>query len=371
MSEEATMQPVNVDAGQSLRDAMNGVTSPSVTSNTERESWEQETSASSTTDLDQLGYDNDNAGEAEQLNATEPAPVEDNSPELELKVKGYKDLQKIKLNPNDDNLKQLLNKGMRFEKAMQETAAQRKELQDKLERYQDYEAKAEIADRVQSAKSLLEQGFSEQALTAILGEGSESFIESLVEERIKYQTASPEERLQIDLNRQKRGDQLERQKDADRIAKLEAQINSRSEQVREAEFSGYIEDAKGRYDLSQWIDDADVSESLNDMLHTAAMSDIIKLQRQREAKGETNISQRDIRRAYAERAKKLVSHQERQSSLKADQKVSQQSEVAKQNAQVASTKNYGKTDIMSEWQKSGGRMSDLVDLFNRGKGRIL
>lgn len=370
------------DIGATMRSMITGKETPSTSS---AEEYKPEVPLTNSSDLDKLSdYNEKNLSsesasepgtEKPDLNADSEVGPESGSniPEVEVKVKGFKEPQKIKLDPNDENLKALINKGLRFEKSMQESASQRKELERRLSELQDYDSKKEIADRVESAKQLMEQGYHEHALSTLVGESADSLIDTLVEERIRYQNASPEERLQIDLDRQKRAEQLQRQRDADRIAKLEAQINARSEQVREAEYSGYIEDAKSRYDLSQWIDDSDVADSLNDMLKASAMSDILKLQRSREVKGEPNVTQRDIRRAFATRAKQLIQHQERQSSKIADQKVSQQAEVAAKNAKVASTKNYEQPDIMSQWKKSGGSMSDLVDLFRKtgGSGGIL
>lgn len=385
MSEDATKaMPTagTTDLGAAMRSAISGQETPTTTN---REAYEPEITPRGTSDLESL-IDSDTAEEPKEFTPgsddvstadTDSDPevgpegtTDNNVPEVELKVKGFKEPQKIKLDPNDETLKSLLNKGIRFEKKMAETAEQRRALEQRLSQLQDYEAKAEVAERVEAARKLAEQGYHQHALSTIMGESADSFIDTLVEERIQYQNASPEERLQIDLDRQKKQEALQRQRDADRIAKLEAQINSRSEEVREAEYTGYIDDAKSRYDLSQWVDDSDVADSLNDMLNSAAMSDILKLQRQREAKGESNITQRDIRRAYAKRAKQLIQHQERQSSKIADEKVSQQAETAAKNAKVASTKNYEQSDIMSEWQKSGGNMSDLVDMFRKtGKSR--
>lgn len=336
-----------------------------------QDSWQPEPHNKSATDLESLTeYDKD-APEVD----IDPAAESEHQPsvgtvqEVELKVKGYDKPVKVKIDPADEEFKSLLNKGLRFDKRIQEIAQQSKDLEAKLQKFGDSEAKFEVAERVEAARRLMEQGHKEHALATIFGESTESFIESLVEERVAYQNASPEKRLEMDLAKQKNEEQLQRQKDADRIAALEARLNARSEQVQEAEFSGYIEDARSRYDLSQWVDDADAVSDLNDMLHTAAMADIIKLQRKREATGEANVSQRDIRRAYASRAKRLIQNQERTSSKVANEKVSQQSEVSKQNAQVASTRNYGQPDIASEWQKGNGSMSDLVDML-RGRGSI-
>lgn len=342
------------------------------------EAFKPEFEVKTSSDLDSLV----DANEAQASNPSVPEGDAEVKPEvnsetggdevehLELKVKGRKEPFKVPKNWEDPKVQELLNKGARFDTRMQELAKAQKELQAKLEKTRDYESKAEVAERVEAARQLMEQGYGEHALASVLGDTAESFLDSLVEERIKYREASPEERLQMDLERQKKVEQLQRQRYADRIAKLEAQINARSEQVREAEFSGYIEDAKGRYDLGQWVEDDSMASSLNDMLHSAAMSDIIKLQRQREARGEENISQRDIRRAYANRAKILIDGYRSQSSKLAQEQVAQQAEVATKTAQVASTKNYGQSDVMSQWQKSGGSMSDLVDMF-RQKGGII
>ena len=362
----------SMDLGSALHSAMNGRESPTTLV---REEYVPENPTVRTSNMQDIEMANERAASEEPslealASQDEAAPVESapvfDGPEVELKVKGYKDLQKVKLDPNDDSLKSLIGKGMRFDKAMQELSKQKAEVAAQIEKYQDYESKSDVASKVAIAQDLISKGYGEHALRTILGEGTEDFISDLVSARIQYENANPEERLQLDLNREKRNDQLARANDADKIAKLEARLDARSESIQEAEYSGYVEDARGRYDLSQWVDDSDTASGLNDMLHRSAMSDILQLQKQREAQGLGNITQRDIRRAYAQRAKILISGHESQSSKIADSKITAQTEVAAKNAQVASTKNYGQSDVVSDWKKSGGSMSDLVDMMSRG-----
>jgi hypothetical protein len=361
----------NPDLGSALHAAINGG-EVQQTSQPEAHVSPVDSKNNSTTNLDNLEFNQPKSGEPSPENNVEadnkePITEAEVQELLELKVKGFKEPVKIPKNWEDPKVQEYINKGIRFDKRMQEVARQQKDLENKLQGFHDYETKAEVANKVEAARKLMSEGHSEHALKTILGDSAEDFVNNLVESRLRYRDASPEERLQLDLDRQQQEEKLSRQRDADRIAKLEAQINARSEQVREAEFSGYLEDAKGRYDLGQWVEDADEASALNEMLNSAAMSDIIKLQKQRESAGQENITQRDIRRAYATRAKVLLKHAENRSSKLADQKIAQQTETATANAQVASTKNYAKTDVLSQWKKSGGSMSDLVDMFRGGR----
>lgn len=377
MSQAENLPQTNNELGAALDAAMNGVSSPSVGERAAPEAFESDALPKSTTDLEALA-DKEAAGAestetqtgADQTQpGSEEAPSE--FPEVELKVKGHAEPIKVRLDPNDPKLAEVLNKGHRFEKVMQQTAQQRKDLEAKLSQFQDYEQKAEIADAVAQAKQFMEDGYGDHALRVLLGQSADTFLETMLEERIAYQNASPEDRLKIDIERQKKGEQLRRKQDEDRIAKLEAQINGRSEQAREAEFSGYVEDAKSRYDLSQWIEDGDTAGNLNELVNAAAMADVIKLQRQRELKGENDITQRDIRRAYAQHAKRVIDSFKRQTNEAATETVAQQAKVATRNAQVASTRNYGSNDPLADFQKNGGSMSDLVDAMRRGgKGAI-
>lgn len=356
------------DLGEMMRATMEGRETSTVSER--REVVESEPHLSSTSDLQSLiDADADQTSDSNVSQNSGDVKPENGSVDehLELKVKGYKEPVKISKNWEDPKVQELLNKGLRFDRRMQELAKAQKELQAKLDQQNDYADKVEVAERVQAARALMAEGYSEHALSAILGDSTEDFINSLVEERIQYQNASPEERLRIDLQRKERQRQLSEKQAADRIAKLEAQINARSEQAQEAEFSGYLEGAKSKYDLAQWIDDADTADYWNDMLNTAAMRDIIKLQRQREASGQPNITDRDIRRAYAQHVQRIMKNLNRQSEKIADTKVTEQAEVAKRNAQVASTKNYGQErSILDNWQKSDGSMSSLVDMLRRG-----
>lgn len=359
------------NAGDALHAMMNGYEAPTVS---QHEPVEKETHFSSTTDLEALADSQD--GEGQPSDSIIPEVEAEVKPEavdeLELKVKGFKQPVKVRKDFEDPKVQELLNKGLRFDKRMQELAKAQKDLQTKLTSQNDYADKAEIAERVEAARALMQDGYSEHALGTLLGDSTQEFLDNLVEERIKYQNASPEERLGIDLERKERQRQLSEKQATDKIAKLEAQINARSEQAQETEFSGYIDGAKSKYDLAQWIDDGDTADYWNDVLHTTAMRDIVKLQRQREADGQQNISDRDIRRAYAQHVKRIMSNLNRQSEKIADTKVAQQSEVAAKNAQVASTKNYGQDkNVLSDWQKSGASMSDLVDIMRKGSRGIL
>lgn len=363
------------DLGSLLREAVTGAPATPVDTS-QIHTTRDNPAAKVPTDLDRLSleekFSQDTSSVPESNTETPESKPETSEPStpsehLELKVKGYKEPLKLPKNWEDPKVLEYLNKGARFDKKMQELAKQQKDLEQKLGSFQDYESKAELASRVENARKLMSEGFSKHALKMILGDNTDEFIGSLVDAELEYRNAAPEKRLQMDLDRQKQEELLARQRDADRIAKLEAQINARSEQVREAEFTGYLEDAKGRYDLSQWVEDADEASALNEMLNSVAMSDIIKLQKQREALGQENISQRDIRRAFATRAKVLLNHAESRSAKLADTKIAQQSQVAAKNAQAASSKNYGQTDQIEKWKKSGGRMSDLVDLLRMGR----
>ena len=349
--------------GNALMNQMSGTEGTAV----DREVWTPEPDVRQSSDLESVI--DANAAPAPELAADgEPVVPTDavTIDQIELKVKGSKEPIKIPKNWEDPKVQELLNKGARFDVKMREMAQQSKDLEAKIKLTEDYSDKAEIAERVESARRLLENGHKEHALSTIFGENTEAFIQELVNERVAYESASPEKRLQLDLQKQKNNEQLRSQNDTDRIAKLEAQINARSAQVQEAEFTGYLEDANSRYDLNQWVEDADVASNLNEMLRDSAMADIIRIQRSRESKGEANITQRDIRRIYANKAKRLVSNQDSSSSKIADKKVAAQSEVAVANAQVASTRNYGQASIESEWKKNGGSMSELVDLM-RGR----
>ena len=324
-------------------------------------------------DLDNLGeWDNedpiDNEPSSEdEINVSEEPASDDNVPELELKVKGYKEAQKIKLDPNDDNLKSTLNKGLRFEKVMAETAAKRKELESRLAKMEDYEKHSATAKRVETAQSLLEGGYKHEALQEILGDSAQDLIEQLVQEEVDYRSASPEDQLKMDADRERRQSTLAEKRAQDRIKQLEEKLNGRAEEIRESEYQGHFDTAKSKYDLNQWIDDPAEASSLNEMLHTTAMNDVIKLQRKRELAGEPDVTQRDIRRAYAQRAKQIVNHTKRSSSEMADKQVAQQTEAATESAKVASTKNYKPSKSVSEFN---GSMADLVDAFRKGSGII-
>jgi hypothetical protein len=312
--------------------------------------------------------------ESENTSSDTPAesgseePANTNIPSLELKVKGFRDPQKINLDPNDEKLREYINKGMRFDKLSQEAAQQRKAMEDQIAKYQNYNDLASKVAKLDEVTKLLSEGHGPSALSMLLGDGSSEHINSMIDNEIKYRNASPSERLEMDLHKQKLDDQLREQKNAARIAELEAQIKTRSDSDRQAEYSGYIQDAESRYDLSQWVDDPDV-DSLNKMVKSDAMNEIWATQRQREAQGKDPITQRDIRRIFATKAKRLLDLSKRQAEQLADTKITQQSEIATKNAQVASTSNYGSKDVMGEWKKAGGTMTELLDLF-KTQGRI-
>lgn len=362
------MASTNNDLGNALDSFMGGQGDQTTVQTTDTADFIQK--MSHTTDLEAL-----------QDQASEPAvdpkvkdvvgndpPVDEPGEDdfIELKVKGRKEPVKIPKKWDDEKVQEYLNKGARFDTKMSELAQMQKDLQAERERLKDYDSKSEVASRVAEAQKLAAEGYREHALRVLLGDQAEEYIDAITAEREEYKNADPMRRLEIEKERSEREKALRTKQAEDKIAELEARLNARSEEVQEAEYTGYIEDAKSRYDLSQWVEDADHASDLNDMLEASAMREIQRLQRQREAEGRENITQRDIRRAFATRAKRLVANIEGQSSKKADAKVSQTAETAKKNAQVASTKAYADgSNPLADWSKSGGSMSDLVNAMRR------
>lgn len=363
------MAPTNNDLGNALEGFMNGSGDQSSVQTTENADFIQK--MSHTTDLESLQDAASNEPKVdpkpEDVVSPEPAVEDvDDTEYLELKVKGRKEPVKVPKNWDDEKVQEYLNKGARFDTKMSELAQIQKDLQAERERLKDYDSKAEVASRVEQAQKLAAEGYREHALRVLLGDQAEEYIDAITSEREEYKNADPMRRLEIEKERAERDKTLRTKQAEDKIAELEARLNARSEEVQEAEYTGYIEDAKSRYDLSQWVEDSDHASDLNDMLEASAMREIQRLQRQREADGRENITQRDIRRAFATRAKRLVANIEGQSSKKADAKVSQTAETAKKNAQVASTKAYADgSNPLADWSKKGGSMADLVNAMRR------
>lgn len=362
------MAPTNNDLGNALDSFMGGQGDQTTVQTTDSADFIQK--MSHTTDLETL---QDQASEpvvdpkVEDVVGNDP-PVDEPGEDdfIELKVKGRKEPVKIPKNWDDEKVQEYLNKGARFDTKMSELAQMQKDLQAERERLKDYDSKSEVASRVAEAQKLAAEGYREHALRVLLGDQAEEYIDAITAEREEYKNADPMRRLEIEKERSERDKTLRTKQAEDKIAELEARLNARSEEVQEAEYTGYVEDAKSRYDLSQWVEDADHASDLNDMLEASAMREIQRLQRQREAEGRENITQRDIRRAFATRAKRLVANIEGQSSKKADAKVSQTAETAKKNAQVASTKAYADgSNPLADWSKGGGSMSDLVNAMRR------
>lgn len=210
--------------------------------------------------------------------------------------------------PTDEQLPILLSKAFGADQKMKAADARAKDAEAKLaEANQKLNFSGKAVD-IERASRLAKLGHSREAvleLSKALGEEGTKILEAFLEDERAYAKADPSQRLVLDAERKSRAAEIAKLTAEEQIAQHNAKLEADSENARRTQYSGYISDAFTRYDLSQWIENADVANSLNQTLKDASMNALGREQRQREAAGKPDLSQIEIRQIVARQAKLL------------------------------------------------------------------
>ena len=281
-----------------------------------------------------------------------------------------KALEKLKVNgkeiefdfSNKELVKQELQKGLAAQQRLK-LAKQIRQENEKLKAQLESLAPSKEAENLKKARQLMEKGHHDAALRSIMGEEAYSaYLNSKIDEEVKYRNASPEERATIEARRQALARQLEDDERKAEIDRLRQELEAQRSSVTEQQYSGYLEDARSTYDLGKWIDDSEMAGELNESLQLAANSEIVREQQLRERAQEMgeyapDVSSKEIRKIYHKHARRLLSFYKKSSDVAATKKIEQQSQQAQAAAQAASTRNYSNQNPLQGWN---GSMEELL-----------
>jgi hypothetical protein len=200
----------------------------------------------------------------------------------------------------------------------------------------------------------------------------DSLIERESEKRQLLKDASPEEREAM-LKAEKdaetlRRAQQERQALEERLKKLDTE----KEEATKARVKSMYEDAFGKVEFSGKIDDPVKAEALNEQLWDTTNARIKRLIRQHNEKNPDNqvtpekLSPEFIRKQFAKTAKIMSEAIDLKVKETVQKSTTKKREAAKENAQLASTRNYSEPNY-DDLRKFAGRPTELFKQLTRRK----
>lgn len=273
--------------------------------------------------------------------------------------------------PTDEQLPILLSKAYGADRKLEEANSKVKAAEAKLAEAQASTGKSADVER---ASKLMGLGHHREAvleLTKALGVDGAKVLESFLEDERAYAKADPSQRLLIDSERKTRSSELARIASEERLAKIDSDAEAAAEATRASQYSGYITDSFERYDLSQWIENADVAKSLNQTLKDSAMNVLGREQRKREAAKLPDLTNIEIRQIVAKQAKLLhgsyATSQEKKTSASA---VEEKSKVAEQKMQASVSTGQTQDEKIAALVKRGASPTELAEAMF-GKSRRL
>jgi hypothetical protein len=215
------------------------------------------------------------------------------------------------------------------------------------------------AAKIQKLWNQLEdaKGDHDSLYEKIFGTKFEERALALAKERQDYENASPEERRFLDLQRRlAEAEKSQGQKEADARKRQEAlEAKERDAEVRE--YKAKLSSEFYKHEFSSKVEDPVHAEKLNKILWRQVVADL-----KSEFGDADEIPADAIRRAFKENASVLSTTIKQQAAKEVKRAVDEKKQTAKQQAQVAATRNYNKRETD---EKKLARTSDPVALFKQ------
>lgn len=251
---------------------------------------------------------------------------------------------------NQERVDELISLGLGSRRAFSERDKLRKLVSNKdkqltdLTKYKDLWNKIEVA-RTQSKETLYEKVFGEKWTDAVQRE---------VERHLRYQQASPEERLLME--QETRVSELKRAQEAREAEWRQQQeaVETKQREIELKEMRSLLMPAFQKYEFSNKVKDPDEAQERNTMLWTQAIRNI------KRKYGETANQQppRVLEKEFA-RIASLIAAGDAKQEVK--QIIEEKKKEAKTKAQVASTQNYSG----NEQYKKLAKEKDPVKLWRK------
>ena len=319
----------------SAADSLEGLISDDSNAHTETEvSKAEDTPAQEIGDYEQSTSFNDENNDGQ--NTDTPDGSASRTEFSKIEIKGDKQLREFTLDPDNKELLETLKYGVGARRAFNEAAVYKKKLADLESKYEGFDDVRQKANIIDDVKRLVEQGHTTQAIKAILGdEGFDSFRKQEIISTIDYENAPPEERYEMDLARKDREKQWEMDKSEKRIQELETRANKQQDQVEFDRIHGLGETYLAKYDLSDYISDADTAQQMNDAMWNLAWDDIKVLKEQG-----VEIAASHVEKAFRRRAHLLRGSLKKSVDERLNKATDAKRETAKTQAQMIARTNY-------------------------------
>lgn len=286
----------------------------------------------------------------------DPNPVTETQ-SLEVSVDAFKKEHKFKLDPNDDELRRTLRRGLKAPKFKEELDKFRSENQKLQEQIKSGQEAAGIWGEI---KENLESGNIEKVLRAVAGDKFDSFLEAKLGRQIEYMSADPLRRTEMEKeDATAQMSLIQTQKDK-RIKELEAREVATKEEAQLEKYMSYATPALEKYKFAETeVADRDLRNKLNKRLWKSAWDELETYH----TNGQP-LSPSLVGKVFAQEAKILKAGIAKTVAAKVEATTQKQEAVATKTAAAIATSKYPTQPADNTGVKWNGRSAkDLLKLF--------
>lgn len=274
-----------------------------------------------------------------------------------VKVKAGQEEREFELNPDDKELKEIIQRGLWTPKLQ----GKYDKLAQQLEKYKDYDSHKDKSSKLDRILELANKGYAAQAVKALFGDKYEDFRKSEIIGTIEYEHASPDQQARMDMEREKRERSLvEMQKD-ERIKELERRFEEKEEALETDKWTNVGVSLLQKYSMENFTADKELAAEQNDMIWEATWNTMRKY----EGEWTPSVIEKIMRRkALAVRGGIQQTAEAKVQQITEDKKTK-----AKESAQTAVRKQQNPTstgDLADRLRGSKSSLDKLNILLGRG-----
>lgn len=254
----------------------------------------------------------------------------------EVEIRAFKQDHKFKLDPKDELLRKTLSLGVAAPKWKQKLSEVTDELSALKKDSGHHKERAQVWDEL---RDLRDNGHYEEVARMVLDDKFDEFRDAILNEYTVGQSGSEAERYELERSRTSRAQKYREEQSRKEIERLRTDLEGREDATREQTMRSTGEAVLRKYDMSQYVDDADEAQELNEMLWEMSWADVNR----KFGEGDELPSSLEIQRAFARRAKLLRGGRSRAVENQVQQVTDTKREEARTAAKAAATKNYPST----------------------------
>lgn len=190
-----------------------------------------------------------------------------------LKVKADKGEHEFELSPDNEELKKTLSLGVMARRLQ----AERDQLKKQIDKFKDYDSVQKEASTLKEINELASKGYTTQAVKALLGDKYDEFRRAEILGAIEYESASPEDRFNIDRQRIAKEKELSEWQKNKRIEELEKRMQEREEAIEFDRWNTIGTQLMQKYSMENFVADKDQATKLNNLMYKAAWNEMAEL----------------------------------------------------------------------------------------------